>query len=97
MNITGGTTAPLKTGIKFLAFTVTGSFTNTVNRGQRINDAAPPYATVYTAKSKHVLCEQYNRSTQKTEVETAYMCFKRRGLEWVCAADGPLKYTPLNY
>jgi hypothetical protein len=97
MHATGGVSSPMKVGVTFESFTVGSSFTNTVTRGQRINDAAPPNSTVYQVKSKHVLCEQYARTTQKSEVESAYMCFKSRGLEWVCASDGPLKFTPLNY
>jgi len=97
MTITGGITAPLKTGIEFVTFILGNSYVNTVTNGQRINDAAPPYATVYTAKSKHILCQEHADITKKTEVETAYNCFKFRGLEWVCAETGAFKYTPLNY
>jgi hypothetical protein len=95
--INGSLTAPLKTGVTFLSFTIGNSFVNTIANGRLLNDAAPLNATVYQLKSKHVICAEHATVTKKSEVETAYMCFRYRGMEWVCAETGTFKFTPLNY
>lgn len=93
--------APLKVGVSFLSFQMGRAFTNIVkvdphSGAYRINDAAPPNATIYPVVSTHVVCEQYRDSTLRRRVENKYACFKNRDGEWVCGADGIPKTTQLN-
>ncbi|MEP6742130.1 MAG: hypothetical protein ABJB61_06480 [bacterium] len=97
----GTGSAPLKVGVTFLSFQMNKSFTNIVRvdpafGAYRINDAAPPNATIYPVASKHIVCEQYRNSTMRRQVENKYACFKNRDGEWVCGADGIPKITQLN-
>jgi len=97
----GTGSAPLQVGVTFLNFQLNKPFINVVHvdpgRGAlRINDAAPPNATIYPVKSEHVVCEQYRDATRKRRIENKYACFKNRDGEWVCGADGIPKTTQLN-
>lgn len=99
----GTGSAPLRVGVTFLSFTVGKSYTNTVinipGRGaKRINDAAPPNATIYRVKSKHIVCEEYSDGVQRKQVTNDFDCFKNRDGEWVCGSGGdtPPKIIQLN-
>jgi hypothetical protein len=97
----GTGSAPLKVGVTFLNFQLSKPFINVVHvdpgRGAlRINDAAPPNATIYPIRSEHLVCEQYRDATLRRRVENKYACFKNRDGEWVCGADGIPKITQLN-
>jgi hypothetical protein len=93
--------APLKVGVTFLAFQMKAGFTNVVRvvpgvGAQRINDAAPPNATIYPVLSTHIVCEQYRDRTLRSHIETKYACFKNKDGDWVCGTDGFPKITQLN-
>jgi hypothetical protein len=99
----GTLSAPLRVGVMFLSFEVGKPYTNTVRnipgRGaQRINDAAPPNATIYRVKSKHIVCDEYSDGVQRKQVTSDYDCFKNRDGEWVCGSGGdvPPKIIQLN-
>ena len=97
----GTGSAPLNVGVTFINFQMNKPFINVVRvdpgRGAlRINDAAPPNATIYPVRSAHVVCEQYRDATLRRRVENKYACFKNRDGEWVCGADGIPKTTQLN-
>jgi hypothetical protein len=93
INVNGTSSAPLRVGVLFVSFQVDQSYKNIVrNRpgvgAQRINDAAPPNATIYRVKSKHVVCEEYRDGIQRREVTSDYDCFKNRDGEWACGSSG---------
>jgi hypothetical protein len=93
INVNGTLSAPLRVGVLFVSFQVDQSYKNIVrNRpgvgAQRINDAAPPNATIYRVKSKHVVCEEYRDGLQRREVTSDYDCFKNRDGEWACGSSG---------
>ena len=97
----GTGSAPLKVGVTFLAFQMMKPFTNTVRvvtgvGAVRINEAAPPNATIYPVLSKHRVCEQYRDRTLRKEVANKYACFKNKDGDWVCGADGMPKIKQLN-
>jgi hypothetical protein len=99
--VNGTNSAPLNLGVRFLSFQVGKPFTNVVRvdpavGAYRINDAAPVNAIIYPVKSEHIVCEQYRDRTLRKRVANKYACFKNRGGEWVCGADGMPKITQLN-
>lgn len=89
----GTLSAPLRVGVQFVSFQLDKSYTNVVHNiagvgAQRINDAAPPNATIYRVKSKHIVCDEYRDGVQRKEVTSDYDCFKNRDGEWVCGSGG---------
>jgi hypothetical protein len=93
MNVNGSLSAPLRVGVQFVSFQVDKSYKNLVTNipgvgAQRINDAAPPNATIYRVKSKHIVCDDYRDGIQRREVTSDYDCFKNRDDEWVCGSSG---------
>ncbi|MGI8919713.1 MAG: hypothetical protein ACR2H6_14055 [Pyrinomonadaceae bacterium] len=93
MYANGTLSAPLRVGVQFVSFQFDKSYTNIVQnvRGvgaQRLNDAAPPNATIYRVKSKHIVCDEYRDGVQRKEVTGDYDCFKNRDGEWVCGSGG---------
>ena len=103
MNVNGSLGAPLRVGVQFVSFQVDKSYKNIVRNipgvgAQRINDAAPPNATIYRVKSKHIVCEEYRDGPQRKEVTSDYDCFKNRDDEWVCGSGGavPPRIIQLN-
>jgi hypothetical protein len=99
----GTLSAPLKIGVQFLSFQVVSPYKNIVKNvpgvgAKRINDAAPPNATIYRVKSKHIVCEEYSNGVYRKQVTSDYDCFKNRDGEWVCGSGGdvPPKIIQLN-
>lgn len=92
MYANGTLSAPLRVGVQFVSFQFDKSYTNIVQNvrvgAQRINDAAPPNATIYRVKSKHIVCDEYRDGVQRKEVTSDYDCFKNRDGEWVCGSGG---------
>jgi hypothetical protein len=78
---------PSRIGLTFLSFNVAKAYKNTVSnvagRGaQRLNDAAPPNATIYPATIKYIVCEDYNPGIMRKMVETKFEFFVDRFGEW---------------
>jgi hypothetical protein len=99
----GTLSAPLRVGVQFLSFQVVSPYKNIVENipgvgAKRINDAAPPNATIYRVKSKHIVCEEYSDGVYRKQVTSDYDCFKNRDGEWICGSSGdvPPKIIQLN-
>lgn len=96
---TGG--YPARIGLTFLSFDVAKAYKNVVSvvpgRGaQRINDAAPPDATIYPASITYILCEDYNPGQQRKRVEAKLEFFIDRFGEWNASQGAFDKTTPLQ-
>lgn len=93
---------PARIGVSFLVFDVAKAYKNTVSvvpgRGaQRINDAAPPDATIYPATIKYILCEDYNPGIMRKMVESKWEFFVDRFGEWTASKTNLFDTTtPLN-
>lgn len=97
----GTLSAPLRIGVTFLAFEMGSPYVNTVEteRGwgaQRRHAGAPAGATVYTFRSKHMVCEQYRDGVRRRLVEGSYACFVDRGGSWTCPSENDTKIIPLD-
>lgn len=97
----GTLSAPLRVGVTFLAFEMGSPYVNTVEtaRGwgaQRRHGGAPTGATVYTFRSKHMVCEQYRDGVMRRLVEGSYACFVDRDGSWTCPSENDTKIVPLD-
>lgn len=97
----GTLSAPLRIGVTFLDFTLGGTYRNTVanvpGRGaQRRHGGAPVGATIYTFRSKHVVCEQYRDGVKRRMVEGTHACFVDRDGEWTCPSENDTRITQLD-
>jgi hypothetical protein len=98
----GSLSAPVRVGVTFLAFEVGKPYQNTVEnvpgRGaQRRHAGAPPNATIYTLKSKHMVCEEYrDGSVKRRLVEGSYGCFISKDGEWTCPSESDTKISQLE-
>lgn len=89
----GTATAPLRVAVSFLSFQLGQTYTNVVKNvpgagARRINDAAPPNATIYRVKSKHIVCDEYRDGVTRKQITSDYDCFRNRDGEWVCGSSG---------
>jgi hypothetical protein len=92
---------PKQIGLTFLSFDQAKAYKNTVSvvpgRGaQRINDAAPPNATIYPASMKYIVCEDYNPGITRKTVETKWEFFIDRFGEWTASKTAFDKTTPME-
>jgi hypothetical protein len=76
-------------------------YTNTVQNvpglgAQRRHAGAPVNATIYTFKSKHVVCEQYRDGVQRRMVEGSHACFIDKDGDWTCPSEPDTKITQLD-
>jgi hypothetical protein len=97
----GTGSAPLRVGVTFLALTPTGSYRNTVQNvpgygAQRRHAGAPVNATVYTLRSRHIVCEEYRTGISRRQVEGTHACFISRDEEWTCPSENDTRITPLD-
>ncbi len=96
-------TSTFQIGVTFEQFTVGRPVRNTVSNqpgvgAVRVNNGAPPGATMYPVQSRHVVCEQGGTNVERRRVESDYYCFVTRDQEWTCASGGPgrpPRITPL--
>jgi hypothetical protein len=93
--------APRRVGVVFLAYTPGGSYRNTVQNvpgqgAQRRHAGAPVNATVYTFRSRHVVCDQYPDGVTRRLVEGTHACYISRDDEWVCASENDTRITELD-
>jgi hypothetical protein len=100
-NVNGTGVAPLKVGVTFISVTAGKSYVNTVEvdpgtGAKRKYDGAPVNATLYPVYSKHITCEQYKDATNRTSVESSYICFKNKDGNWTCPILGFPKTTSLK-
>ena len=100
-NVNGTGMAPLKVGVTFISVTAGKPYVNTVHvdpgtGAKRKYDGAPVDAMLYPVYSKHITCEQYKDATNKTSVESSYVCFKNKDGNWTCPILGFPKTTPLK-
>lgn len=102
LSATGVGGYPSRIGLTFLAFNAAKAYKNTVSvvpgRGaQRINDVAPPDATIYPATMKYIVCEDYNPGVMRKMVETKFEFFIDRFGQWSASqpafADKTTKIT----
>ena len=99
-NYTMKTRDPYWYGVTFESFSVGAPIKNTVSNqpgvgAVRVNNGAPPNATMYPVTSRHVVCEGAPTSSERYRVQSKYLCFVSRDNEWTCGGDGAPKITPL--
>jgi hypothetical protein len=100
-NVNGTTTAPLAVGVTFESVRLGAPIKNDVHvdpgRGAlRVNDAAPPYTSLYPVVSRHVVCEQYRDGVKHRRVEAVEHCFITRDKLWACGVFGALNITQID-
>lgn len=97
----GSGSAPVRVGVVFEGYTRGGSYRNTVHNvpgqgAQRRHAGAPVNATVYTFRSRHVVCDQYRDGVTRRRVEGTHACYISRDQEWVCASENDTRTTELD-
>lgn len=97
----GSGSAPRRVGVVFLAYTPGASYRNTVQNvpgqgAQRRHAGAPVNATVYTFRSRHMVCDQYPDGVTRRLVEGTHACYISRDDEWVCASENDTHITELD-
>lgn len=94
--------APRRVGVVFLSYTPGASYRNTVQNvpgqgAQRRHAGAPVNATVYTFRSRHMVCDQFgDGSVARRMVEGTHACYISRDEEWVCASENDTRTTELD-
>lgn len=93
--------APLKVGVVFLSFKLGAPYKNTVAivpgyGAKRRHDGAPAGATIYTLKTKIMVCEQYRNAVNRRLVEGSRACFKTKDGSWTCPSENDTKITRLE-
>ncbi|MDP3241888.1 MAG: hypothetical protein Q8M69_15810, partial [Reyranella sp.] len=102
-NYTMRSQGTFKVSVGFESFSVGAPIINTVSvqpgiGAVRVNNGAPPNATMYPVVSRHIVCEQGGTSVERRRVEGDYYCFVSKDEEWTCASGGsgrPPKTTAL--
>jgi hypothetical protein len=99
--VNGTISAPLKLGVVFLSFQMGASYKNTVANvpgygAQRRHGGAPTGATIYTFRSKRMICEQYRDGVTRRIVEGTSACFIDRDGSWTCPSENDTKITQLD-
>lgn len=97
----GTLSAPLKVGVVFLSFQMGAPYKNAVANvpgygAQRRHGGAPAGATIYTFKSKRVICEQYRDGVTRRLVEGSSACFIDKDGSWTCPSENDTKITQLD-
>jgi hypothetical protein len=97
----GTLSAPQKVGVTFLSFQMGSPYKNTVANvpgygAQRKHAGAPAGATIYTFKSKHMVCEQYRDGEKRRLVEGTHACFVDKDGSWTCPSENDTKITQLD-
>jgi hypothetical protein len=102
MRANGSVQAPLRVGVVFVSYTPGASYRNTVQNvpgqgAQRRHGGAPVNATVYTFRSRHVVCDQLpGGGVARRMVEGTHACYISRDDEWVCASESDTRITELG-
>jgi hypothetical protein len=99
--VNGTIQAPLRLGVVFLSFETGASYKNTVTNvpgygAQRRHGGAPVGATIYTFKSKRMICEEYRDGVTRRLVEGTSACFIDKDGSWTCPSENDTKITQLD-
>jgi hypothetical protein len=93
--------APLKVGVVFLSFQMAAPYKNTVANvpgygAQRRHGGAPVGATIYSLKTKLMVCEEYPDGATRRLVEGSRACFIDKDGSWTCPSENDTKITQLD-
>lgn len=97
----GTLSAPLKVGVAFLSFQSGEQYKNSVANvpgygAQRRHGGAPAGATIYSFKSKRLVCEQHRDGVTRRLVEGSSACFVDKDGSWTCPSENDTKITQLD-